>query len=103
MATKNKPFMQRKTVGDAVALAAAVIYLQSVLTVAHHTSNWVHSGAAHTVEGPGWLMLAVSLVYCIYSVTQAKGKFSPLIIITLTVLTTSTLFWWLGLRVNFFF
>jgi hypothetical protein len=102
MANK-KQSIQRKTVGDSVALAAAIIYFQSVLTVAHHTSNWEHSGTTHTVEGPAYVLLAVSLVYCIYSWYHAKRTFSPLIIITLTILATSTLFWWLGLRVNFFF
>lgn len=87
---------------DLLGLIAAGIYMQSVLTVAHHTSHWVHDGSSRIVESPSVIFLAIALLLAGYSWYKKKSP-STLAVITLTILITSSIFWLSGLRTNFYF
>ncbi len=88
---------------DIMAFVSAAFYTQSVLTVAHHTSQWAHDGSTRIVEAPAILALVVGLILSGYSWHKSGAKPSTLIIISLTILTTASLFWLSGLRTNFYF
>ena len=89
---------------DIIALLLAAFYMQSVLTVAHHTSLWVHDGVTHqTVGPPATILLVAGLVLCGYSWMKRKGAPSTIVVIALTVFATASLFWLSGLRTNFYF
>jgi len=90
-------------VADVIALLVAIVYMQSVLTVAHHTSMWVHNGSTHTVQAPAIAALVVGLLICAYSWYKKKAAPSTMIIISLTIFATASLFWLSGLRTNFYF
>ncbi len=87
---------------DVIAFFAAIVYMQSVLTVAHHTGMWVHNGSTHIVESPFVPALVVGLLLSGYSWFK-KHNASTLVVITLTILGTASLFWLSGLRTNFYF
>ena len=91
-----------KTV-DLIAFLSAVINMQSVLTVAHHTSMWVHDGSTYTVGPPAMPALIVGLLLVGYSTHKNKLTFTILTVITLTIFATASLFWLSGLRTNFYF
>lgn len=87
---------------DIIALLLALFYTQSVLTVAHHTSHWIHNGSTHIVEFPAVSLLVIGLAVCAYS-WYKKRIASTLVVISLTILATASLFWLSGLRTNFYF
>lgn len=87
---------------EVVPIILAIAYAQSVLTVAHHTSMWVHDGTSRLVEASNVWLLVVCSVLCGYS-WYAKRKPSQLIAISLTILATASIFWLSGLRTNFYF
>lgn len=87
---------------DVVALLISLFYMHSVLTVAHHTSMWIHNGSTYTVGPPATPALVIGLLLCGYA-WRKSGKPSVLIIVSLTILATSSLFWLSGLRTNFHF
>jgi len=99
--------MAKKTVAssiqwvDVLALLISLFYLQSVLTVAHHTGMWIHDGSTHTVGPPAIPALVIGLLLCGYA-WRKSNKPSVLIIISLTIIATSSLFWLSGLRTNFY-
>ncbi|MEK7603294.1 MAG: hypothetical protein AAB459_03570 [Patescibacteria group bacterium] len=88
---------------DILTFLISGFYMQSVLTVAHHTAFWVHDGTSRTVEPPAVFLLVVGLLLSAYSCYKNKGKFSTLVIISVTVFATASLFWLSGLRTNFYF
>ncbi len=88
---------------DVIGFLAAVIYMQSVLTVAHHTSMWAHDGSTYTVGPPAIPSLIVGLLIVAYSIYKNKLALSTLNVITLTILATASIFWLSGLRTNFYF
>src|SRR5206468_2118799 len=91
---------------DFLTLVLAYLYLQSVLTVAHHASfsiHVLHEGPAYTVGPPAVPALVIGLVLCAYSWKKQQGKFTTLVVICLTVFATASIFWLSGLRTNFYF
>ncbi len=88
---------------DVIGFLTALIYMQSVLTVAHHTSMWVHDGSTHTVGPPAIPALVTGLLIVAYSTYKNKLSFTTLNVITLTIIATASLFWLSGLRTNFYF
>jgi hypothetical protein len=94
-----KPLNTKTT--DIIGLLLALIYMQSVLTVAHHTSMWGYSESSYTVGPPAIPALVIGLLIVTYTTYRNKMKFSTLNIITLTIFTTASLFWLSGLRANF--
>lgn len=90
-------------VTDLIALLVAIFYMQSVLTVAHHTSMWVHDGSTHIVQAPAVPALIIGLLLCAYSWYKKKSTPSLIVVIDLTILATASLFWLSGLRTNFYF
>ncbi|HSW37714.1 MAG TPA: hypothetical protein VLG37_05110 [Candidatus Saccharimonadales bacterium] len=99
---KKSPMPSNQIV-DLIVFFLAWVYMQSVLTVAHHTAYWVHDGSAHIVEKPAVPSLIIGLILIAYSWHRAKGKLSILAIIALTIFATASLFWLSGLRTNFYF
>lgn len=87
---------------DVIAFLAAAGYMQSVLTVAHHASLWPQDGQVRTVEAPNIIFLVIALVLGMYSWRKNGPKPSIVIIITVTVLASASLFWLSGLRTNFY-
>lgn len=87
---------------DVIGFLTALIYMQSVLTVAHHTSMWVHDGSNRTVGPPAIPALVIGLLIIAYSSYKNKMAFTTLNVITLTIIATSSLFWLSGLRTNFY-
>ncbi len=77
--------------------------MQSVLTVAHHTSLWSHDGSIHIVESPLVPAIVIGLLLVGYSVFQNKYAVSTLNVVSLTIFATASLFWLSGLRTNFYF
>jgi hypothetical protein len=103
MAKKNeKKSINIKTI-DYIGFLAALIYMQSVLTVAHHTSQWVHDGSTYTVGPPAIAALIIGLLIVAYSTYKNRWAFSTMNVITLTILATASIFWLSGLRTNFYF
>lgn len=98
---KHKNSMSVQLV-DFIAFVATALYLQSVLTVAHHVSLWPHDGTVKIVEAPNVVALVVALALVGYSWYRGKN-ISALAIISLTVLVTATIFWLSGLRTNFYY
>ncbi|MDO8265769.1 MAG: hypothetical protein Q7T41_02390 [Candidatus Saccharibacteria bacterium] len=88
---------------DMFGFYTSIFYLQSVLTVAHHTSFWPHDGTSRTVEAPSVPLLIISLLAILYSWNKKRSAPSILAIITITILATSSIFWLSGLRTNFYF
>jgi hypothetical protein len=88
---------------DGIAFLLALAYMQSVLTVAHHTSHWAHNGTAYTVGPPSVPALLAGLAVIIYSAHKNKMSVATLNIISLTIFATASLFWLSGLRTNFYF
>ncbi len=88
---------------DVVGFLVALIYMQSVLTVAHHTSMWVHDGSHYTVGPPAISALAIGLLIVSYSTFKNKFSFTILNAVTLTIIATASIFWLSGLRTNFHF
>jgi hypothetical protein len=88
---------------DVIGFLAALIYTQSVLTVAHHTSMWVHDGSTYIVESPSIPALIIGLTVIAYSIFKNKMSVSTLNIISITVFAVASLFWLSGLRTNFYF
>ena len=101
MASKTKGSSNQTL--DVIALLLALLYMQSVLTVAHHTSLWAHDGSTHIVEAPVVPYLIIGLILSGYSWYKRRGKPSTLVIISLTIFATASLFWLSGLRTNFYF
>ena len=87
---------------EAIGFLLALLYMQSVLTVAHHTSMWMHNGSSYIVEAPAVPALVISLILVAYSAHKNKMKISTLSVITITILAVASLFWVSGLRSNFF-
>ncbi len=87
---------------DVLALLVSFFYMQSVLTVAHHTSMWVHDGSTRTVGPPAVPALIIGLLLCCYA-WRKNGKPSTLVIMSLTILATASLFWLSGLKTNFYY
>lgn len=87
---------------DLISFLMAVIYMQSVLTVAHHTSMRVHDGTVHIVDSPTVAALVIGLVLALYSCYKNR-KISTILVIALTIFTTASIFWLSGLRTNFYF
>jgi len=87
---------------DVIAFLAAAGYLQSVLTVAHHASLWPQDNQVRTVESPSIIFLVIALVLSVYSWRRNGPKPSTIIVITLTILASASLFWLSGLRTNFY-
>jgi len=100
MAQKIKPDLKLL---DVLAFLTAALYMQSVLTVAHHTSHWAHNGTTHIVDAPAVPALVIGLLLSGYSWHKSGAKPSTLVVISLTVLATASLFWLSGLRTNFYF
>jgi len=88
---------------DVVGFLIALIYMQSVLTVAHHTSMWVHDGSTYTLGPPAIPALATGLMIVAYSSFKNKPTLTILNAVTLTILATASIFWLSGLRTNFHF
>ena len=88
---------------DVIGFLTALIYMQSVLTVAHHTSMWVHNGSTYTVGPPAIPALIIGLLIVAYSTYKNMFAVSTLNVVTLTILATASLFWLSGLRTNFYF
>lgn len=103
MAKKKESKSASIPVSDVIGFILALIYMQSVLTVAHHTSMWVHDGTPQTVGPPAIPALIIGLLFVSYSFYKSKLKISTLNVITLTVLVTASIFWLSGLRTNFYF
>lgn len=99
---KDQKITNVKTL-DVVGFLSALIYFQSVLTVAHHTSQWVHDGSSYTVGPPAIPALIIGLIIVAYSAFKNKLAFSTLNVISLTIFATASLFWLSGLRTNFYF
>jgi hypothetical protein len=89
-------------VTDFICFMLALFYMQSVLTVAHHVSFWVHDGSTHIVEAPTVALLVLGLLLGAYSWHKYK-KLSTIIIVALTIFATASIFWLSGLRTNFYF
>lgn len=94
---------------DIIAVLSAVFYMQSVLTVAHHTSilahnldAWTKSGPSRVVESPAIPTLIIGLLLCCYSWYKLRRPSVP-VVISLTIFATASLFWLSGLRTNFYF
>ena len=88
---------------DIIGFLSALIYMQSVLTVAHHTSMWVHNGSTYTVGPPAIPFLIIGILVVAYSTYKNKMTVTTMNIVTLTILATASLFWLSGLRTNFYF
>jgi hypothetical protein len=88
---------------DVMGFIAALIYMQSVLTVAHHTSGWIHDGSTYTVGPPAIPALIIGLLIVGYSTYKNRMPVSTLNVVTLTIFATASLFWLSGLRTNFYF
>ena len=88
---------------DIIGFLSALIYMQSVLTVAHHTSHWVHDGSTYIVGPPAIPALVIGLLIVAYSMYKNKLTITTLNVITLTIFATASLFWLSGLRTNFYF
>lgn len=88
---------------DFFSFLLALGYMQSVLTVANHISEWVHNGSLHTVQHPDVPALVIGLLLIGFSCYKRKGKFSALMIISLTIFATASIFWLSGLRTNFYY
>ena len=89
---------------DFIALLLSLLYMQSVLTVAHHTSMWIHDDISHYTVGPPAIpALVIGLATITYSIIKSKSKVSTLNVISLTIFATASLFWLSGLRTNFYF
>ncbi len=99
---KEKKLTNIKTI-DVVGFLLALIYMQSVLTVAHHTSMWAHDGSSYTVELPAVSALVFGLLIVAYSTYKNKFNVTTLSVITFTIFATASLFWFSGLRTNFYF
>lgn len=63
---KKQQALTNAFIFEVMAFLFALGYMQSVLTVAHHTSMWVHNGSKHIVESPALLALIISVVLCGY-------------------------------------
>lgn len=98
---KKKSISNTDTI-DAIAMAFSLLYLQSILTVAHHTSHWMHDGSSKIVEPPFIVALVISLLLIAISIYKNK-RMSKIALVTLTILATSSIFWFSGLRTNFYF
>ncbi len=88
---------------DVIGFLTSLIYMQSVLTVAHHTSMWAHDGSSQTVGPPAIPALVVGLLIVAYSTYKNKLKLTTLNVITLIIFATTSIFWLSGLRTNFYF
>lgn len=86
---------------DIIAFMLAAFYTQSVLTVAHHISQWPIDEVSRVAEAPAVPLLVAGLILCAYS-WYKKRSLSTLIVIALTVFATASLFWLSGLRTNFY-
>jgi len=98
----KKPLASSVQPVDILALLSSLFYMQSVLTVAHHTSMWVHDGSTQVVGPPAIPLLIAGLLFCGYSWYKKRGAPSVLVVISLTILATASLFWLSGLRTNFY-
>lgn len=103
MAKKKENNANRIKVFDLVGFLSSLIYMQSVLTVAHHTSLWVHNGTTQTVGPPAIPALIIGLASVSYSIYKDKLNVSMVNVISLTIYATASLFWLSGLRTNFYF
>jgi len=99
--TKKK--VANTKVADIIGFIIALMYVQSVLTVAHHTSMWVRDGTAYTVGPPAIPALLLGLAVVVYSSYRNKLALTTVSIVTLTILATASIFWLSGLRTNFYF
>lgn len=100
---KRKARLHETDVLDTVVLAFSLLYMQSILTVAHHISLWKHDGTGKSVERPATIFLVLGLLFMAYLWRKRSMKLSILLIISLTIFATSFIFWLSGLRTNFYF
>lgn len=103
MTKKKQNKMIDTQIIDVVGFLLALIYMQSVLTVAHHTSLWAHEGSTYTVGPPAIPALVAGFILVIYSRNKNKRVLTTLSIVTVTILLTASIFWFSGLRTNFHF
>lgn len=103
MSKKNKILNKKINTLDLIGFLISLIYMQSVLTVAHHASQWIHDGSSHIVEPPSVSALIIGLSLIFYSIHKNKLSFSVLNIISITIFATASIFWLSGLRTNFYF
>jgi hypothetical protein len=99
---KNKNENSKKPdFGQKISLFFAILYIQSVLTVAHHIALWPADDVSRTAEGPavGYMILGLGFLVSSYF---RKRHISTIGIISLTIFGCATLFWLSGLRANFF-
>lgn len=101
--TKHKKLDQQSvSASECVALISAIVYLMSVLRVAHHTASWVHDGTSKVVEAPALIPLSIAIILALLSWSKRGGLPNTIVAITLTICATSSIFWLSGLRANFF-
>jgi len=91
------------TLSEFFAFLLSLLYFQSVLTVAHHVSMWVHNGSLHKMQRPAAPVLVLSLILIVYSWKKQGKQAHALTVITITILACASLFWLSGLRTNFYF
>lgn len=103
MANKKQITKNKVDTLDILAFLSAIMYMQSVLTVAHHTSMWVHDGSSQVVGPPAVPALVIGLLLTGYSLYKKSFAYSTLTIITITIFITSSIFWLSALRTNFYF
>jgi hypothetical protein len=102
MAKKKENKSASTPISDVICFILALIYMQSVLTVAHHASRWVHDGTTHIVESPAVSVLVFGLLVMAYSFHKNRYKLSTVMVIALTIFATASIFWLSGLRTNFY-
>lgn len=103
MAKKKEQKSTKEKSLDLLGFLSALIYMQSVLTVSHHTSMWVQDGSSKTVGPPAIPALVIGLLLLAYGSYRNKMNLSTLNVITFTIFITASLFWLSGLRTNFYF
>jgi hypothetical protein len=87
---------------DVIGFLSALFYLQSVLTVAYHISLWEPGFLVHTVEPPAIAWSVIGILLAAYSTYKNKMTITTLNVITLSIIATASLFWFSGLKANFF-
>ena len=103
MSRKKQHNASNVTVIELFSFIVSLMYMQSVLTVAHHTSMWVHNGTTYTVEAPSVPLLVAGLLAVAYGTYKNKFAVTTMNAITITIFMVSSIFWLSGLRTNFYF